>query len=178
MKPLPRATPDRHELVRRAVTTTVAFSYLFGLTGLGFSATAHAAGDSARSWGYNYYGQLGSGTTADSSTPAPVSGLSGVVAVAAGERHSLAVLSNGTVVAWGLNNFGQLGNGNNTGPDACNGSPCSKKPIPVSGLSGVVAVTVGNNNSLALRSNGTVVAWGGNDYGQGTRGGNAGSDDR
>ena len=44
------------------------------------------------SWGWNEYGELGNGTTTDSSTPGPVSGLSDVIAVAASERHSLALL--------------------------------------------------------------------------------------
>ena len=41
-------------------------------------------------WGYNDYGQT--------NVPA---GLSGVTAIAAGDYHSLALKSDGTVVAWG-----------------------------------------------------------------------------
>ena len=116
-------------------------------------------------WGYNGFGELGNGTINNSSTPVAVSGLSRVVAIAGG-GHSLALLSNGTVVAWGYNAHGELGSGNDTGPDNCAGSPCSKTPVAVSGLSHVVAIAAGSFHSLAVLSNGTVVAWGDNAYGE------------
>jgi len=47
-------------------------------------------------------------------TPVPVSGLTGVTAVAGGSAHSLALKSDGTVWAWGWNGYGQLGNGTTT----------------------------------------------------------------
>ena len=88
-------------------------------------------------WGRNAEGQ----TT-------PPSGLSGVVDVAAGYYHSLALRSDGTVVAWGHNNRGQAA-------------------LP-SGLSDVVDVAAGSRHSLALKSDGTVVGWGDNFYGETT----------
>jgi parallel beta-helix repeat protein len=68
------------------------------------------------------------------------------LAIAAGNNHSLALLTNGLVVAWGDNTFGQA--------------------TPPSNLSNVVAVTAGYLHSVALRSNGTVVAWGDDSFGQ------------
>ncbi len=69
-------------------------------------------------WGWNANGQLGDGTTTDQPTPVQVkdpsdpSGfLTDVIAVAAGERHSLALKANGTVWAWGYGANGQLGDG-------------------------------------------------------------------
>jgi alpha-tubulin suppressor-like RCC1 family protein len=41
-------------------------------------------------WGYNFYGQLGDGTTIDKTTPVGVSGLTNLAAIAAGSEHSLA----------------------------------------------------------------------------------------
>ena len=86
-----------------------------------------------------------------------VSGLSGVVAVAGGRYHSLAVKSDGTVWAWGNNWLGQLGDGTTTDRSI---------PVQVSGLSGVVAVAGGDYHSLAVKSDGTVWAWGDNYHGQ------------
>ena len=79
-------------------------------------------------------------------------GLAGVTAVAAGDSHSLALRSDGTVVAWGC------------GTGASDFGQCS---VP-SGLSGVTAIAAGASHSLALKGDGTVVAWGclGGDYGQ------------
>jgi len=47
-------------------------------------------------WGYNYYGQLGDGTTTQRLTPVQVSGLNGVIAIAAGGQYfTLALKSDG-----------------------------------------------------------------------------------
>jgi alpha-tubulin suppressor-like RCC1 family protein len=92
-------------------------------------------GGTVVAWGNDSFGQ--------SAIP---QALSGVVAIAAGDVHSLALKSDGTVVAWGSNRYGE-------------------SAIP-QGLSGVVAIAGGRNHSLALKSDGTVVAWGNNSYGQ------------
>ena len=60
--------------------------------------------------GYNSYGQLGDGTTADKHLPESVA--SNVVMAAAGNQHSLYLKSDGTLWAVGYNSNGQLGNGN------------------------------------------------------------------
>jgi alpha-tubulin suppressor-like RCC1 family protein len=110
-------------------------------------------------WGQNSFGQLGDGGAGEADLPVPVSNLNFVSSLAAGKRHSLAVLADSSVVAWGSNISGQLGNGEEEG-----GS--SDVPEPVPGLSGVKAVAAGEDYSLALLNNGTVMAWGGNESGQ------------
>ena len=109
-------------------------------------------------WGYNGYGELGSGNTTNRPTPFSVAGLTNVVSVAAGNYHTLAVKSDGTVWAWGNNGYGQLGDGTTTGRPT---------PVQVIQLSNVIAVAAGQDYfSLALKSDGTVWAWGYNGYGQ------------
>jgi alpha-tubulin suppressor-like RCC1 family protein len=108
-------------------------------------------------WGQNSSGQLGDGGLEQSDVPVPAVGLNFVTAVAGGKRHSLALLSNGTVMAWGANGSGQLGDGEEETSDV---------PVAVQGLTGVTAIAAGANQSLALLSNGTVMAWGGNESGQ------------
>lgn len=86
-------------------------------------------------WGFNTSGQ----TT-------PPTGLSNVIAIAAGYLHSAALCSNGTVVVWGDNTYGQTN-------------------VPT-GLTNVIAITAGDFDTFALRSDGTVVGWGDDTYGQ------------
>jgi uncharacterized protein (TIGR03437 family) len=114
-------------------------------------------------WGDNQYGELGNGSNTSSNVPVEVSSLSKVVAIAGGGSHSLALLSVGTVWAWGENQFGELGIGSNIN---------SNVPVRVNNLTGVVAIAGGGyqpgagDTSLALKSDGTVRAWGDNQYGE------------
>ena len=80
-----------------------------------------------------------------------------VTAVDMGFGHTLALLSDGTVMAWGGNHAGELGDGTLTDRST---------PAPVHGLSDVIAVSAGFGHSLAVRADGTVWAWGENGNGQ------------
>jgi hypothetical protein len=88
-------------------------------------------------WGNNLYGQ----------TSVPVTGQSGVTAIAAGAYHTVALKSDGSVVAWGSNDYGQTN-------------------VPVAAQSGIMAIAAGYSHTVALKTNGTVVAWGYNGLGQ------------
>jgi len=130
-----------------------------------YHSVAVKADGSAWAWGFNNGGQLGDGTTTQRTYPVQVgvgvSGFSGIVAVAAGESHSVALKSDGTVWAWGLNAYGQLGDGTT----AQKTSPV-QVGAGVNGFSGIVAIAAGQYFTLALKSDGTVWGWGNNGYGQ------------
>jgi alpha-tubulin suppressor-like RCC1 family protein len=117
-------------------------------------------------WGDGTSGQLGVGMSTGSSTPLNVSGLTHVSAIAAGYDHACALLSDGTVECWGDALGGELGDGTSQGPEKCMGAPCSSRPVPVSGLSGVTAIAASRGSTCALLSVGTVVCWGDNQLGE------------
>jgi alpha-tubulin suppressor-like RCC1 family protein len=119
-------------------------------------------------WGDNGEGNLGNGTTSDSSVPVAVKGLTGVTAIAAGGWQACALLSTGTVKCWGDNALGDLGDGTFTGPTACIlFLPCSTTPVAVKGLTGATAIASGSGwHSCARLSTGTVKCWGDNEYGE------------
>ena len=114
------------------------------------------------SWGLNAKGQVGNGTTTDSSLPVQVRGaggtgyLSGIIAVMGGEQHNFALKSDGTVWAWGDNSHAQLGNGTTTN---------STTPVQVSGLTSIVKLGGRGYHSVAVKSDGTVWTWGWDEYG-------------
>ncbi len=96
-------------------------------------------------WGWNNHGQT--------NVPA---GLSSVIAIAAGGYHSVALKTDGTVVAWGAGK-------RNTG--SIQDIDYGQSIIPA-GLSGVRAIAAGVVHTVALKSDGTVVAWGANFFGE------------
>jgi len=120
--------------------------------------------------------------------------LTGVVAIAAGGWHSLALKRDGRVVAWGADysrqstvpsdltnavaiaagfNFSLaltsqgtvLGWGEGSSTNHLGPSDFGQAAIPP-GLNDVVAIDAGYWHSVALKRSGTVVAWGDNQYGQ------------
>ena len=115
------------------------------------------------SWGLNGSGQLGNGTTTNSSTPVVVQLPTNVHAtsVAAGAYTSLAIGSDGRAYAWGDNAFGEVGNSTIT-------APYSSTPVQVStpATGTIVAIAAGQYHDLAIRSNGNIFAWGYNNDGQ------------
>jgi alpha-tubulin suppressor-like RCC1 family protein len=137
----------------------IAAGYEFGL--------ALMADGRVMSWGYNYSGELGNGTTNLNPVPTLVPGVSNAVAVAADTASALVLLGDGTILAWGENGSGELGLGPEAGPEKClGGGYCSKVPVRVPGISNAIAVAGGEYHSLALLADGTVLAWGENQWGE------------
>lgn len=122
--------------------------------------------ETAWTWGYNQRGQLGYATTNPIMASANAKDVAetetvGVTAIAGGDSHTLALRYDGSVWVWGHNAKGQLGDGTTTS---------SQKPVQASGLApfrGMVAgIAAGHNHNLAVKTDGTVWAWGENDFGQ------------
>jgi alpha-tubulin suppressor-like RCC1 family protein len=63
-------------------------------------------------WGFNFYGQLGDGTTTTRPAPVAVSGTRSWTEVRTGGNHTCGITGAGKTFCWGLNGSGQLGNGN------------------------------------------------------------------
>ena len=88
-----------------------------------------------RVWGYNYYGQLGIGTTTQQLSPQPVTSSEfhedGIIALTAGGSHTCALDISRSLFCWGSNLAGQVGIGTSDGPDGCSGRPpsaCATSP--------------------------------------------------
>jgi alpha-tubulin suppressor-like RCC1 family protein len=127
---------------------------------VGYDSTCAIVNGGVRCWGKNDQGQLGDGTTTDTTgaESRQVSGLtSGVTAISVGNKVACAVVS-GAAKCWGSNNGGLYGDGS-LDTDYESGLPST--PVTVSGLdSGVDAVAVQTNWNACARQSGAVKCWG------------------
>lgn len=118
--------------------------------------------------GGEMYGVLGRMTNPERAEK--VSGLTNIIAIAAGLGVSTVVKSDGTVWVWGSNWHGQFGNGQRTDAPVYGGlrNEIQLKPSQVPGVKNVVAISNGEagRHTLALLKDGSLRGWGNTDWGQ------------
>ncbi len=124
--------------------------------GLSFACAVTTTG-AAYCWGNNYAGQLGTGDTLPSRTPALVAGGLAFRSVSAGEAHACGVTTSGAVYCWGRNHNGPLG---------VPGISQSLVPVLVPGIPAMRTVAAGGCHSCGIATDGRAWCWGLNTSGQ------------
>jgi alpha-tubulin suppressor-like RCC1 family protein len=126
----------------------------------GYHTIALKSNGTLWAWGYNGLGSLGDGTTTDKNSPVQIGSDNKWISIAAGGGwgHTIALKSDGTLWAWGANFDGQLGDGTT----AQRNSPTQEATHSTDWIS----ISAGNDHTIALKSDGTLWAWGDNGYGQ------------
>jgi alpha-tubulin suppressor-like RCC1 family protein len=114
-------------------------------------------------WGRNNNGQIGQGntTTTQYTVPTQIGADTDWAWVVAGANHCVAVKTTGTLWAWGLNTSSQIGDGTTTLQSA----PVQIGTLTTWGQTGA-HLHAGADFTLAIRTDGTLWAWGLNGSGQ------------
>ena len=122
-----------------------------------FTAVVLANG-TVRTFGWNSDGQLGVNDTTQRNTPVQVLNILTAVSVSGGRYHTAVLLADGTVRTFGNNSVGQLG---------VNDTTTRSTPVQVWAISSsATAVACGTNHTAVLLSDGTVRAFGHNNFGE------------
>jgi alpha-tubulin suppressor-like RCC1 family protein len=116
------------------------------------------------SWGDNTHSQTGNGATGIVTVPTRVQvtgggNLTGVTQIAAAETTGYALKADGTVWSWGTNVYGELGTGQSSSTE-------DRVATQIPGLTGVTSIGAIVSGGYAVKSDGTLWAWGDNSYGQ------------
>jgi alpha-tubulin suppressor-like RCC1 family protein len=124
-----------------------------------YSSAAIKTDGTLWTWGYNnVYGQLGLGNTTNYSSPKQVGTGTSWSLITGGTNFMVSIKTDGTLWAWGKNNAGQLG---------LNISGVTySSPKQVGALTNWASITAGFAYVVALKTDGTLWAWGNNVYGQ------------
>lgn len=152
----------------RSPTAVTGLSSVTSISAGAWNSCALIGDGSARCWGNNDWGQLGSGVTdsqgrpLSTNRPVVVRGLDRAIALAGGASHTCALMADRSARCWGSDGVGQAGDGA--------GSPQDERslfgPVVVADVAGGRAIATGGNHSCALIGAGTISCWGHNLYGQ------------
>lgn len=121
------------------------------LTAASLHSCAVLSDQTARCWGVNMFGQLGTGDSTDSERPVAVKLVTNAKTIAAGLYHTCVANSDGSAACWGQGMSGELGNGKNTG---------SYTAVAVIGMTDAAEIVAGAFHSCARTTAGLVKCWG------------------
>lgn len=146
---------------QRSSPVSVVGEHEFFACGVGdFHTIALKTDGTAWGWGGNTTGRLGDGTITNRSSPVSVVGDHSFIAITVANATSAGIKSDGSVWTWGEGSSGQLGDNSTTDKT----SPVS---VVGSGSSySFVSVKAGANHFVALTSDGNVLCWGSNSFGE------------
>ncbi len=115
-------------------------------------------GGSVYCWGFNFDGELGTGSTESRNVPTKVTSSEVFVSVTGGERHTCGLTVNAMAYCWGFNFDGQLGADDSTFQSAV--------PLAVAGGLTLAGVSAGRLHTCGLATDGKTYCWGANRDGQ------------
>jgi alpha-tubulin suppressor-like RCC1 family protein len=107
-------------------------------------------------WGYNYYGEVGNGSSAPQSSPVVIDIGEPAQAISAGGFHTCALGLSGSAYCWGVNELGQLGF---AGPD----HPTPRKVLFHKNF---VSLSAGVAHTCGISVEGFIYCWGDNQAGE------------
>jgi len=145
-----------------AAPAKVAGGLTFGSVSIGtlqYFACGLTTAGAAYCWGYNDWGQLGSGNLSNSPVPVAVTGNLTFTALSAGAGgQACGLASGGAAYCWGYNGSGQLGT---------SVTAFSSTPLPVSGGLSFTSISAGENGTTCgIATGGTAYCWGYNGHGE------------
>jgi alpha-tubulin suppressor-like RCC1 family protein len=157
-------TPDR---TTAPPSEVVPLASKFAVTGFDLASVSaggsHTCGvtsyGQAFCWGQNSFGELGKGSTGDSSSvPVPVSAGLTFTSVSAGLNHTCGVTKGGQALCWG-----RTSRANSAAPSSAN---ASNVPVPVFGALTFAAVSAGDRYTCGVVKGRQAFCWGSNHLGQ------------
>ena len=114
-------------------------------------------------WGNNRNGYLGDGTTINRHTPVRI--MDDVATVSVGSNYTMAIRTDGSLWSWGSNWSGQLGDGTSTRwYDRLLINNNRRSPVRI--MEDVATVSIGNGYAMAIKTDGSLWAWGNNSAGR------------
>jgi alpha-tubulin suppressor-like RCC1 family protein len=124
-----------------------------------FSSFAIKTNKTLWAWGNNNLGTLGDGTTVSKNVPTQMGIETNWLTVSSKSNHTAALKTDGTLWAWGLNEEGEVGNGTS----GTGNYQMSRTQI---GGTDWKSISIGYAFTLAIKTDGTLWAWGDNNFGE------------